>query len=703
MSVNISKIRKYLARKGSADLHRQVIVLAGSSVWQKKFLSEVLSGYEIDSLWVTDEQEKADVPDLIPVVDTRKCNSWLGKEKQIVIFDANNYFHPDSFAAISGIVIGGGIFFLLMPSEDEWGKVYPLPFGKRFINSVKNNSEILVIIENDEDVEIILKSEPIRTEKNFITPFLSSQQQHVVEQIEAQVLNTKGNPVVITSDRGRGKSAALGLASAKLLKKGIRRIVVTAPSMRATDIIFKHIADSLSEADVQRGCVKISEGKVRFYPPDELLQEDIDADLLLIDEAAAIPVPMLSMLLEKYEHCVFSTTIHGYEGTGRGFAVRFKNALDRYKPGWIKLEMKKPVRWAEDDPLEKWMFKLFCLDAEIVDMEQELKFDTKDIEHLILNKDKFQDDEILLNEIFGLLVVAHYRTRPGDLMDILDNNKLSLYVARYKNNIIAVALVSKEGNFEYKLSSEVYQGKRRPKGHLLAQALTYHCGIEHAATLDYARIMRIAVHPQLMLRGIGSRFLKFIIDSEKSNGRDAIGSSFGMNKGLLSFWDKAGLSIVRIGFTREKTSGEHAAIMLKPLNEKGKGICDIAHDKFSDNLQFWLEDVLSDLPLNIKEKLTNIRIDNKELEQLNREDIESYISHSRNYELCIAAINKLFYKNHGEICNENFPGDFREVLVKKIKMNRSWNDISDEMDVSGKNAARELFYKAICYLIKQSH
>ena len=44
----------------------------------------------------------------------------------------------------------------------------------------------------------------------------------LVEAIESEVRNKTFNPVVINSDRGRGKSAAIGIAAARLVESGVK-------------------------------------------------------------------------------------------------------------------------------------------------------------------------------------------------------------------------------------------------------------------------------------------------------------------------------------------------------------------------------------------------------------------------------------------------------------------------------------------------
>ena len=45
------------------------------------------------------------------------------------------------------------------------------------------------------------------------------------------------------------------------------------------------------------------------------------AELLVVDEAAAIPITLVKKLLGPYM-VILSSTIHGYEGTGRSLSLK---------------------------------------------------------------------------------------------------------------------------------------------------------------------------------------------------------------------------------------------------------------------------------------------------------------------------------------------------------------------------------------------
>ena len=694
-----TQLKDYLS-KDDVTIPRHILILSGDKAWLSETVTTLLQGSESRALWISKESDET-VSDLIPHSSFKKAAHWLGGEKKVVVFDAYDDFDVDAFAAISGVVIGGGVFVLLMPNQNKWNDIYSSLFGHRLLKSIVDSTDIMVVNQNDTDAHFQANQSNYETGHNIVSPFLTNDQQFAVESIEEQVLNKTNNPIVLISDRGRGKSATLGIAAARCIKSGIKKIVITAPRLRATDIVFKHILEILPEAVYTRGRIDVGESSIQFFSPDKLILDDIKADILLIDEAAGIPVQLLTTFLKKYPQCIYATTVHGYEGTGRGFSLRFNKILNEHNPAWIKLQMQTPIRWPDNDPLEKWVFDLLCLDAEVNDVIPETKIDLQNIKHQILPKAELSGEQSILKEIFALLVLAHYRTRPKDLKSLLDDEEISLYVTIHNKHVVAVALVINEGNFPKLLSSEVYRGDRRPPGHLLAQALTYHCGIEQAATLDYARVMRIAVHPELQEQGIGTELLNFIINNEKKLGRNAIGASFGMNESLLRFWRKINFNIVRIGFTREKTSGEHAAIMLLPLNDKGQQVCNEAVLKFNERLSYWFDDVLKDLSKEVKNTFKLEQNSSVELTVSEKNDLYSFIHYSRNFELCISALSKYVMANKNIISQNYFPESFRNILNEKVMNKLSWKEVGEQLNLSGKNEARKLFHRAILFMSKE--
>ena len=108
-----------------------------------------------------------------------------------------------------------------------------------------------------------------------------------VEAIKKVATGHRRRPLVMTADRGRGKSAALGIAAAQLLNHGLSRIVVTGPSLASTEQVFQHADeclgnDSLSRGTFSRGRVQWQDKSVQFMAPDEIVGHPVDCDLMLV-------------------------------------------------------------------------------------------------------------------------------------------------------------------------------------------------------------------------------------------------------------------------------------------------------------------------------------------------------------------------------------------------------------------------------------
>ena len=355
-------------------------------------------------------------------------------------------------------------------------------------------------------------------------------------------------PLVLTAHRGRGKSAALGIAAARLMVEGLGKILVTAPRRDACEALFRHAALAWPGARPAEGGLGDGERSILFLPPDAILETHPAADLLLVDEAAGIPAPLLAGLLERYPRVAFATTVHGYEGTGRGFDVRFKATLDRRTPGWRGLTLETPIRWSAGDPLEPLVFRALLLDASPASASDLADASPETCRFEPLDRDRLATDEPTLAQVFGLLVLAHYQTRPLDLRMLLDGPNVRVYALRHGDLVAATLIAAEEGGMEDpELRRAIFTGDRRPRGHLLPQTLSAHGGLAEAPALRYLRVVRIAVHPALARRGLGRSMLRRLFREARRDGIDALGTSFGATPELIAFWSACGYRPAQIG------------------------------------------------------------------------------------------------------------------------------------------------------------
>ena len=491
-------------------------------------------------------------------------------------------------------------------------------------------------------------------------------------------------------------------AAAQLMKDGVDHIIVTAPRLDATTLIFAHAAELLKEGQATRGLLKTEHATLEFLPPDELIRNEHKAKLLLVDEAAAIPAPILEQLLIKYSRIVFATTIHGYEGTGRGFAVRFQKTLTEHTPGWKALEMKTPIRWAENDPLEDLVFKTLLLNARPVQDDLILTANKNNCSIELIDRDQLQADETSLSQLFGLLVNAHYQTQPSDLRYLLDGPNLSIFVMRHNDQIIATALLAFEGGFNEEMTNDIVSGKRRPHGHLIPETLASHIGLKQAPLLSGARIVRIAVHPAVQNRGLGSFLLEQIQDHPDLSELDYLAACFGATTDLLRFWKKSAYLSVRIGIQRNASSGEHSVVVLKPMSEKGEKLFITARERFFKQFPHQLADPLRDLEPDLVAFL--LKQDKKiqsELDEMDWQDIKAFVQNERIYETCIAPIWDLTFAT---LMNKErsalIDNKQRDVLIRKVLQKNNWQDVAKFTGLSGKKSVLESLRKALLPLLK---
>lgn len=712
MSFNDIEARLQLAKSHG---HRQGIVLNGGHDWCLENAEKILERLSLEkTIWLTDE-----VLNNANVCGVGQSKQLLGQETDCIVFDAHCGFDPDAFGALCGTIRSGGLLLLLTPSFDEWADfddpsyrrfvstaTTPKPMAGRFLRRLQrvivDDPHILVFDEDSGghalDTPVLQQCSAANYE---FKPGATDDQAKAIVAVAKVVTGHRRRPVVLLSDRGRGKSAAFGLAAAQCLENGLRQIIVTAPTVAATEALFSHAHRALSGSVLRRGLLTFNDARIQFIPPDKLAAGDAKADLLLVDEAAAIPTPLLGTLLAKYSRLAFATTVHGYEGTGQGFATRFFKTLDAETPGWTLQRLSTPIRWAQDDPLEKFVFQALLLDAELAAPVGDADVFDANIDRL--DRELLLNDEALLSQIFGLLVTAHYRTRAIDLMQLLDDPSLDVWVSRINGRVVATALVLTEGPLAANITQDIFDGHRRVRGHLIPQTFVAHLGIKAFSELVGWRVMRIAVHPANQDTGLGTQLLTRLCNDAAESGLHWIGSSFGATDKLVRFWRRADMWPVRLGTTREASSGVSSVLVLKPLSSAAMPLYQSAREQFLLHLPHQLSELDSDSePRLILELMTDPTSAHQyPLTSTDLAAVTAFACHQRNYEACAFQL-WTFVLN---VCAEGIPlaelSSFQQALiVAKILHKKPWSETAQKLNLNGRSETLRLLRAAIKALLE---
>ncbi|HFZ8995781.1 TPA: tRNA(Met) cytidine acetyltransferase TmcA [Citrobacter freundii] len=526
---------------------RRLLVISGEADWCRERalgLQEILPG---DWLWVADEAP-----------GTARCapqalHSLLGRELHHAVFDAHQGFDAAAFAALSGTLRAGSWLVLLTPPPETW-PVCPDKDSLRWSdcaspiatpNFIHHFTDVLF---RDEQTLRWQQSRP------FCWPTFPARPRWLPATGEPQpeqaallrdLLQMPPGVVAVTAARGRGKSALAGQLIARLDVPAI----VTAPAKAATDVLAHFAGD-----------------KFQFIAPDALLAGTRTAEWLIIDEAAALPAPLLQRLISRFPRTLLTTTVQGYEGTGRGFLLKF---CARF-PLLRRFELQMPIRWAQGCPLEKMVGEALVFDDENIALPP-----PGDVVISSFTQTAWQRCPQVPLMLYRLLSGAHYRTSPLDLRRMMDAPGQHFFAAQTAEKLAGALWLVDEGGLPAALSQAVWSGSRRPRGNLVAQSLAAHGSDPLAATLTGRRISRIAVHPARQREGIGQQL---IARAQAETTRcDYLSVSFGYTAELWRFWQRCGFVLVRVGNHREASSGCYTAMALLPLSAAGKALTHREH------------------------------------------------------------------------------------------------------------------------------
>lgn len=391
--------------------------------------------------------------------------------------------------------------------------------------------------------------------------------------VDAIAEKTLQSTVTLTAARGRGKSAALGVAIAAAIAHGYSNIFITSPSPENLKTLFEFVFkgfDALgymehqdynilqsTHAEFNKAIVRVNVHRqhrqtIQYIQPQDANQLG-QAELLVIDEAAAIPLPLVRKLMGPY--LVFmASTINGYEGTGRSLSLKLINQLreqsrgrktngsstvvdratgkeskDGTEPSMAgrslrEITLSEPIRYAQGDSVERWMNDLLCLDATL----PRSKLGTQGCPHpdecqlLHVNRDTLFSynpaAEKFLQKMMALYVASHYKNTPNDLQLMSDAPAHQLFVltAPAEDNKLpeplCVIQVALEGQISRESVLSSLSRGQRAGGDLIPWIVSQQFQDENFASLSGARVVRIATNPDYVNMGYGSRALSLLVD-----------------------------------------------------------------------------------------------------------------------------------------------------------------------------------------------
>ncbi|KAG8928556.1 hypothetical protein FRC02_006740 [Tulasnella sp. 418] len=391
--------------------------------------------------------------------------------------------------------------------------------------------------------------------------------------VDAISEKTLSSTVTLTASRGRGKSAALGLAIAAALAHGYSNIFVTSPSPENLKTLFEFVfkgMDALgyeehldydiaqsTNPDFNKAIVRVNIFKEHRQTIQYIQPQDAhvlgQAELVIIDEAAAIPLPLVRNLLGPY--LVFmASTINGYEGTGRSLSLKLIQQLrESTRPSLTKdsnneaeasssknnkvaasgnitglktrtlreIKLEEPIRYSPGDKVELWLNSLLCLDATLLPATT-----TQGTPHpsqcnlFSISRDTLFSyhpaSELFLQRIMSLYVSSHYKNSPNDLQLMSDAPAHQLFVLlpplkEDQNTLpepLVVLQVALEGGISKQSILDSLGRGTRSDGDLIPWTISLQFQDNNFAELSGARIVRIATHPDYASMGYGTRALQ---------------------------------------------------------------------------------------------------------------------------------------------------------------------------------------------------
>ncbi|VBB26061.1 unnamed protein product [Acanthocheilonema viteae] len=516
---------------------------------------------------------------------------------------------PNLLARTIETVEGGGVIVLLLKSVNSLKQLYTMAmdvhsrfrteshsevvprFNERFILSlascrscvvVDDRLNVLPLSSHAFKIEAIpasVKNKPSRQEEELISlknsltetkplSFLVNkcrtlcQAKTLLRLLDVITEKTLQATCCITAARGRGKSAALGLAIAGAIGFDYANIFVTSPAPDNLKTLFEFVVKGLEVMNYEehtdfeliqstnkqynKALVRINVFKghrqvIQYIDPRDSVKLS-QAELVVVDEAAAIPFPIVKKLISGPYLVFLASTISGYEGTGRSLSLKLLQQLREQAAGLLKndnneqvvaavkgrslheLILEESIRYKPGDQIEAWLNRVLCLNACNAHRLVSGMPPPKDCQLLYVNRDTLfsfhKASETFLHNIMAIYVSAHYKNSPNDLQMLSDAPAHHLFVLVGPINetqaqlpeVLAVIQLAMEGALSSATVCDNMGRGKRAAGDLLPWTVSQQFMDKEFPALSGARIIRIAVHPDFQSLGYGSRALELLLE-----------------------------------------------------------------------------------------------------------------------------------------------------------------------------------------------
>eukprot|EP00041_Stephanoeca_diplocostata_P033631 m.1116422 g.1116422 ORF g.1116422 m.1116422 type:complete len:1015 (+) comp24376_c0_seq2:198-3242(+) len=382
------------------------------------------------------------------------------------------------------------------------------------------------------------------------------QAKSILTFVEAISEKTLRSTVTLTAGRGRGKSASLGLAVAGAISYGYSNVFVTSPSPENLTTLFEFVFkgfDALgyeehrdyelvqsSNPEFNKAIVRVNifreshRQTIQYIQPQDAHKLG-QAELVCIDEAAAIPLPLVKALMGPY--LVFlASTIHGYEGTGRSLSVKLIRQLREESSASAaakaettagtrvlrEIKLETPIRYAVGDPVEAWLESLLCLNATNSEASIATCPVPSSCELYEVNRDTLFSfnpvSELFLHRMMALYVSSHYKNTPNDLQLLSDAPAHKVFcllgpvdpASASLPEILCVVQFALEGEISRDSARHVFANGMKVSGDMIPWTIGQQFQDDEFPHLSGGRIVRIATHPDYQGMGYGKRTLELL-------------------------------------------------------------------------------------------------------------------------------------------------------------------------------------------------